>query len=212
MVMTLGFEPGPLISAIASCAAEGLSEGAEVIVFTAGFPDERAERAWRQLQNVIGMMDLTKRLDVKLERHRVPLEDFTEAVRTIKDRLVGIKDRRVRIALTGGMRALGLAVFVAYLLIDWTSEPRLEVYLEGRGMALSVPEVRRLIGRSITPERVSLLRTMKPGRVYRPSDLSGLVGKDRSTIYRHLQALLRTGLVERVDNGYRLSKLGLLLV
>jgi hypothetical protein len=35
LVMTLGFEPGPLVSAFASAVAEGLSEGARVLVLTA---------------------------------------------------------------------------------------------------------------------------------------------------------------------------------
>ena len=212
LVMTLGFEPGPLISAVASAAAEGLAEGARIVIFTAGFPDERAERAWRQLQDVVSMMELPRRLGVEMEKHEIPLRDLVEAIRVVKEVLSELREKNVKIAITGGMRAVGLAVFIAYLLVDWRYEPRLEVYLEGRGMALSVPEVRKLFRLSLTEERLRLLKFMKPGNVYTPSDLSGFLRKDRSTIYRQLQALLEGGIVERVDGGYRLSRLGLLLI
>ncbi len=212
VVLTLGFEPGPLISAVASCATEGLSENSRIIVLTAGFYDERSERAWRQFQNIIGMMDITKRLQASLERYQIPLDDFTHAVRTIRNLYQEIKDLRVKISITGGMRALGLATFVAYLLTDWTHDPRLEIYLEGRGQVLEIPKLHKLMGYPLTQERLNLLRSMLPGRAYKPSDLSGFLRKDRSTIYRQLQALVEAGLVERADGGYRLTKLGTLLV
>ncbi|MEM2196173.1 MAG: hypothetical protein QW290_03745, partial [Sulfolobales archaeon] len=136
IVLTLGFEPGPLISAVASAAAEGFSEKARIVVFTAGFPEERSERAWLQLQQVIGMMELEKKLGIKLEKHEVPLDDMASAVLYIKRVLDGLKDGYVKVSVTGGMRALGLALFTAYLLIDWAREPKVEVYLEGRGLAL----------------------------------------------------------------------------
>jgi len=212
LVMVLGFDPGPLVSAVASSVADGFSPGARIIVFTAGFPDERAERAWRQFQDVIGLMELPKRLNVKVERYQVPLNDFVEAVCRVKEIFEDLRELRVKISITGGMRALGIAVFLAYMLIDWKYEPSVEVYLEGRGMALKIPEVQRIVKYRLTSERLELLKAMKPGRVYKPSDLSGLLGKDRSTIYRQLQALVEEGFVERADGGYRLSRLGLLLV
>lgn len=212
LVVVLGFEPGPLVSAVASCAAEGFCRGARIVVFTAGFSDERADRAWREFQNIVGMMGLVKSFGVSIERYCIGLDDFVGAVREIKGILEGLRDVKVKISITGGMRALDLAVFLAYMLVDWKFEPCVEVYLEGRGMALRVPEVRRFVKYRITSERLELIRAMEPGRVYKPSDLSGILGKDRSTVYRQLQALVEEGFVERVDGGYRLSRLGVLLV
>ncbi|MEM4411440.1 MAG: hypothetical protein QXO66_01175 [Thermofilum sp.] len=65
LVMTLGFEPGPLISTIASAASEGFSERAQILVFTSAFPDERADRAWLELQRIVNMMDFAKRLGLQ---------------------------------------------------------------------------------------------------------------------------------------------------
>jgi CRISPR locus-related DNA-binding protein len=157
------------------------------------------------------MMELEKKLNVKLERFEVPLVDLIEAVLHIKEILKTVKEGNVRLAITGGMRALGLALFIVYLFTDWMKEPRVEVYLEGRGMALEVPSIRRLFSIELSESHLEVLRLMKPGVAYASTDLSGLLRKDRSTIYRHLQALVYRGLLERTPEGFKLSKLGLLL-
>jgi hypothetical protein len=56
LIMTLGFEPGSLVSAAATAATEGLGERARIIVFTAALPDERAGRAWLDFQRVLNVM------------------------------------------------------------------------------------------------------------------------------------------------------------
>lgn len=211
LIMTLGFEPGPLVSAVASAAAEGLSEGARIIVFTAGFPDERSERAWLELQRILGMMELTKKLGVKLERYEVPLDDFAEAVASICGLLEPLRDKAVRISITGGMRALGLAVFTAYLLVEWTREIKLAVYLEGRGAALVLPEIHRVLGLRISETQLEILKQMRPGVSYTTTDLSGYVGKERSTVYKNLKALADMGLVEREGMHFRITTLGELI-
>jgi len=212
LVMTLGFEPGPLISAMASAVAEGLSENSRIIVLTAGFKDERAERAWLQLQTVIGMMEIHKKLAVSVEKHEIRLDDFATAVLDVKKILNELEDKRVKISITGGMRALGLAVFTVYLLIKWKHTPSLEVYLEGRGMALPVPEIKKFFEIMITGERYQLIKMMKPGEFYKPTVLATALGKDRSTVYRHLKALAKMGIVNRTEKGFSLSRLGQLLI
>jgi hypothetical protein len=121
LVMTLGFEPGPLISAYASAVAEGLSEGARVLVLTAAFPDERSERAWLDFQRVVSMMEATKRLGVELELREVPLDDMASAILEVKRAIAPLRGRSVRVSITGGMRAL--AVLAAVLLTRWEREP-----------------------------------------------------------------------------------------
>jgi len=214
LVMTLGFEAGPLVSAVASTIAEGLNENARIIIFTAGdeYKDERAERAWLQLQTVIGMMEIPKKLGIKIEKYDVKIDDFVMATLTIKRILNELKDKKVKISITGGMRALGLAVFTAHLLVDWVYAPSLEVYLEGRGMALPIPEIRKLFRLAVTGEKYQVLKAMSPGEFYKPSALAAMLGKDRSTVYRHLRSLVRAGVVDRTERGFSISKLGQLLV
>lgn len=211
VVMTLGFEPGPLISAVASAASEGLSQGARIIVLTAGFQDERAERAWLELQRIVGMMELPKKLGVELERHEIPLDDFTDAVAAVREKLEPYRDKDVRISITGGMRALGLAVYTAYLLVDWSREVKLTVYLEGRGTAISLPPIHRALGLRISETQLEILRLMKYGASYSTSDISGYLKRERSTVYKNLKALLELGLVEREGLLFKLTKLGELI-
>jgi len=210
LIMTLGFEPGPLVSSLAAHASEGFRPGAEVIVLTPSFKDERAERAWRKLQDIFSMMELAKS-NIGLKRVIVSLEDFTEAVLQIKQLFAGLRNKSVRISLAGGMRALILATFIAYLLTDWVEVPEVEVYLEGRGMALRLPKLAAALGPKLDKRKLAILTVMRPGIVYRLGDLCGFLSRDRSTIYRHLKDLLEVGLVEREDSGFKITNLGLLL-
>jgi len=211
LVMTLGFEPGPLVSAMAAHASEGFEPGAEIIVLTPAFEDERAERAWRQLQDVFSMMKLSQ-TGVELKRLTIELEDFASAVLQVKALFTALKDKKVEISLTGGMRALILAVFTAYLLIDWAHVPDVEVFLEGRGMALRVPRLASAIGPKVSKRKLEVLDVMQPGTIYRLVDLCGFFeDRDRSTIYRHLKGLLKNGLVERANGGFKITPLGLIV-
>lgn len=212
VVLTLGFEPGPLITAVASAVAEGLSEGARIVVFAAGFQDERSERAWLQLQQVVGLMELGRKWGVRLEKYEVPLDDMVSAVLFVKRVLDGLREGFVKVSVTGGMRALGLALFIAYLFVDWVKEPRVEVYLEGRGAALELPRLHRVLSVGLSDVQVEIVKSMKVGEVYSSSDLAGLLKRDRSTIFRHLRVLVEKGLVEKTLEGYKLSELGKLLL
>ncbi len=109
------------------------------------------------------------------------------------------------------MRALILAVFIAYLLTDWVHVPDVEIFLEGRGMALSVPRLAAVLHPKLDERKLRVLDVMRPGITYRVSDLCGFLGKDRSTIYRHLKSLVDAGLVEREDSGLKITDLGLIL-
>lgn len=208
LVMTLGFEPGPLISAYASAVAEGLSEGARVLVLTAAFPDERSERAWLDFQRVVSMMEATKRLGVELELREVPLGDMASAILEVKKAIAPLRGRSVKVSITGGMRALAVAVLAAVLLTRWEREPAVEVHLEGRGAALRVPRLRKLIEAS--EKCAALVEAMREGPA-KLDELAAKLGRDRSTVYRRMRILLEAGAAKRVRGGYQLTPLGLAL-
>jgi CRISPR locus-related DNA-binding protein len=209
--MTLGFEPGPLVSAAATAATEGLVERARIVVFTAALPDERADRAWLDFQRVLNMMGVVEKLGIKIEKHEIPLDDMVSAVLRIKQVFDELKGKSVKICITGGMRALGFALFIAYLLTNWEREPMMSVYLEGRASALNLPNIRGFLSVGLTRAQLELLKFMEPGNSYTPSDLASIVGRDRSTVYRSLLALYRKGLLDKNENKYTISKLGELL-
>lgn len=210
LVMTLGFEPGPLVSAIAAHASRGFEPGAEVIVLTPSFEDERAERAWRQLQDIFGMMKLED-FGVKLHKITIELEEFSSAVLQVKELFSKLMNKVMSISLTGGMRALVLAVFVAYLLTDWSYVPDVEVFLEGRSMALRVPKLAAALGPRVNKRRLRVLEVMRLNTIYNIDDLCGFLSKDRSTTYRYLKELAGIGLVEKIDSGFKITDLGLML-
>ena len=148
---------------------------------------------------------------VDLSRTAVDLSDLFNAILQIKGIFSDLREGKVQISITGGMRALILATFIAYLLTDWKTPPNVEVFLEGRGVTLKVPELTLILRPLIDKRKMALLKRMGPGRTYRPRELCELVGRDRSTIYRHLKVLSGMGLVERGDRGFRLTRLGELL-
>ena len=209
LAMTLGFEPGPLISAFASAVSRGLSKGAHVIVFTAAFPDERSERAWLEFQRVVNMMEVSKKLSVELELKEVPLDDMSSAILEVRKVVHELRKKKVKIAITGGMRALGIAVLAAVLLTKWEQEPEIEVHLEGRGIALSVPNLRRLI--EVSGKCLDIVEAMRDGSPVKLEELAIRLGKDRSTVYRRLKLLVEAGAVKRTRYGYQLTPLGLAL-
>jgi CRISPR locus-related DNA-binding protein len=206
VVLTLGFEPGPLVSAFASAVAGGLSEGARVIVFTAAFPDERSERAWLELQRVVNMMEVPRKLGVELELKEVPLDDMATAILEVRRVLDGLRGKKIKVAITGGMRALGIAVFSALLITKWEASPEVEVHLEGRGAALKVPNIKALIRAS--EKCPDIVEAMKSGQPLKLDELAGRLGRDRTTVYRRLKLLLEAGAVKKTSKGYQLTPLG----
>jgi CRISPR locus-related DNA-binding protein len=208
VVLTLGFEPGPLVSAFASAVAGGLSEGARVIVFTAAFPDERSERAWLELQRVVNMMEVPRKLGVELELKEVPLDDMATAILEVRRVLDGLRGKKIKVAITGGMRALGIAVFSALLITKWEASPEVEVHLEGRGAALKVPDLKALIRAS--EKCADLIEAMKSGPA-KLDELAARLGKDRTTVYRKLRLLLNAGAAKKTPRGYELTPIGLAL-
>jgi CRISPR locus-related DNA-binding protein len=149
---------------------------------------------------------------VRLERREAELSDFVRAVRRVKEVLAPLRDKRIRLSITGGMRALNLVVFTAYLLIDWAHEPRIDVYLEGRGTALTLPSLHRILTLNLTETQRLILSAMREGVTYTSSDISAYVRKDRSTVYKNLLALQRLGLVAREGNRYRVTELGAMIL
>jgi len=81
--MTLGFELWPSRERYGSVCLQGVRAGSKIFVLTSSFKDERAERAWRQLQDVFGMMKLGD-FGVELQRLVIDLEDFTSAVLRVR--------------------------------------------------------------------------------------------------------------------------------
>ncbi|MEM2703197.1 MAG: CRISPR-associated CARF protein Csa3 [Candidatus Bathyarchaeia archaeon] len=207
LIMTLGFEPGPLIRSIASY---NLRTGASIIIFTPSFKDERADRAYLEFKRICDM--ILKDTSINFQKVEVDLADFVKAVRYVKIMLSKFVDRHVAFCFSGGMRALSFAVFVAYLLLEWRHRPAIEVHLEGRSERLTVPPLNEIIKISITKEKLNILQLILQHGKLSAGNIAVLMQKDRSTIYRHLVSLLEDGLIRQKGKVYELTDLGLMLI
>jgi CRISPR locus-related DNA-binding protein len=206
LIMTLGFEPGPLIRAVASY---NLKTGASIIVFTPTFKDDRTERAYLELKKVCGM--IFKDTQVSLQEVAVDLTNFIEAVKYVRALLSKFTDKHVGICLSGGMRALCLAVYTAYLMLEWQYNPIVEVHLEGRAERLIIPPIHKIVKAEISEEKLNILRLLSQYKQLSIGDIANLMQKDRSTVYRHVQSLFRNGFVKQKGRIYELTELGIML-
>jgi len=208
IVLTLGFEPGPLIRTI---AANPLSSNGRIIIFTPTYRDERCERAFLDFQRIANMMFREERIgkEISIERIYIQLEPLSKGVQEIRKILHDLKDKYVLIALTGGMRALCLAVFIAYLTIPWIKEPMLQVYLEGRGKSIDIPPIRRVLETTISGIKQDILNLLaKESKTI--TQLSIELNRDRSVVYRHISWLESQGLIERKGKFIQITELGML--
>lgn len=207
LIMTLGFEPGPLVRAVASY---NLRPGAFILVFTPSFKDERAEKAYLELKKICDMV--FKGFQVELRKVEVDLTDFVKAVRQVKEILSGLTDKQVALCFTGGMRALCFAVYTAYLMLRWKQHPTVEAYLEGRVERLTIPPLSRIVRVDVTEEKLAVLRLIHQHERLSANNIAVLMRKNRSTIYRHLASLAEDGLARQRGRMYELTDLGLMLM
>lgn len=206
LVMTSGFEPGPLVRAVAS---HSLGAGSSIIVLAPSFKDDRAERAYLELKRVCDM--LFKGSQVSLQRVEVDLTSFGKAVGKVKELLSPLTDRRLSICFCGGMRALCLAVYTACLLLRWQHPPHMEVYLEGMADVLTIPSIHNVIKTNVTEEGLAILRLLQRSGRLSTGNVAALLQKDRSTVYRQLSRLREAGLVSQSGKLYELTELGCML-
>ncbi len=206
LVLTLGFEPGPLIRALASTP---LNSGARVVVLMPQFKDERSERAFLDFRRISSMMlkdESRGELKVSIERHEVILKPLSLGIQVIRSLFKDLTNKKVVIALTGSMRALVIATYIAYLTTHWREEPKVIIYLEGRGESVEVPPIRQVLEFVLTDIKQEILNALtKPKTI---GELAIELNKDRSVIYRHLQWLEAHKLITRKGKYIELTELG----
>lgn len=207
LIMTLGFEPGPLIRAVASHTPRS---GASIIIFTPSFKDDRTEKAYLEFKKICDM--IFKDTSIKFQKIEVDLTDFPKAVRHVKTILSNFIDKQIAFCFSGGMRALCFVVFVAYLMLEWRHQPNIEIYLEGRIEHLSIPSIKEIIKINISEEKLNILQLLFQHGKLSAGNIAVLLQKDRSTIYRHLTSLLKSGLIRQKGKIYELTNLGLMLI
>lgn len=206
LVMTLGFEPGPLIRAVAS---HSLHRKASIIILTPTFngeKDERGERAYLEFEKICSMM--LKDAEIQVARRDIELTSITTAVTQIKEIFKPLASKHIAISLSGGMRALCLATYIAYLTTQWLHTPKIEVHLEGRAQTLEIPPLHHILKPNLTPEKHSILQLLHQHGSLTAIEAAALLHRDRSTVYRHLTSLQQQGLIQPKNHHYELTSLG----
>lgn len=207
LIMTLGFEAGPLIRSVASY---NLRKGASIIILTPSFKDERAERAYSEFKRICDM--ILKEASINFQKIEVDLTEFAKAVKHIKAILSEFVCKQVAFCFSGGMRALSFAVFVAYLLLEWQYPPNVEVHLEGRYERLVIPPLNEIIKVNVSEEKLAILRLLLQHGKLSAGNIAILLQKDRSTIHRHIISLIECGLIKQKGKMYELTDLGLMIM
>ena len=192
-VITLGFEEK---FAIRMITRHGLDKGDRLLLVT-GPRTPQSERA------VSFLSDFAKRYyggDVAVELEEVRVTGFIELVHRLYG-LVAARARegeRVVFNLSGGMRTLCLAAFTAALLLSARLPVEVELETEDSSALVEVPRAVLELPRTLSStgrERVEVLAALSRGP--RPArELAEELGRDETTVRRHLQELVESGLAE----------------
>ena len=193
-VITLGFEEK---FAVRMITRHGLDEGDKLLLVT-GPPTRQAERAIKFLRDFASKY-YGGRVSVEVvETH--PQWGFDSLVAEVyKAVATRLGEGRVVFNLSGGMRCICLAALVAAQLLSLSgAQISVELETEDSELLLEVPHYVLALPRvvaELTPEKAALLSRIAAHRTT-ISKLAEKVGKDVSTVARHLRVLQRLGLVK----------------
>ncbi|RLE48173.1 MAG: hypothetical protein DRJ31_07770 [Candidatus Methanomethylicota archaeon] len=205
LICTLGFDTDPVVRRI---VGSRLEEGGILLLLTAEPLRPETESA---INDIKGLVDKAYLGSVKVEVKAINPRNFHEAVSTIRKELERFKHDEVVLNLSGGMRALVLSAYTAYL-IAGLKKAKLIVDLEARQGTVELPPIASLLTTppQLTEEKLKILTLLQQPKT--PHELSEALDKDLTTIYRHLRDLEDLKLIEREDRIVKLSNLGKMLV
>ncbi len=186
-ILTLGFDERFCYRAI---LRHGIADGDKIVLITAGIV-EKVRKAYEWIRTFV-----ERSYDVEVRLVEVNVKDLLKAIGDVIDLLDEFEDYSLVINLSGGMRALAVTVLFA-LLMKPKRNVKLEIELEDLSGVVEIPTslIRMCkIKESLTDERRRVLRSIAEGNKDTRS-LAKALGKDVSTIRRHISALEELGLV-----------------
>jgi CRISPR-associated protein Csa3 len=212
-VITLGFEEK---FAVRMITRHGLDKGDRLLLVT-GPRTPQSDRAASFLSE-FARRYYGGEVAVEVEEVRVS-QDFAEMVARLYE-LVEARARRgerVVFNLSGGMRALCLAAFTAALLLSPRLPVEVELETEDSSVLVEVPRAVLALPQtlsSLSREKLEVLAALSRGaRTAR--ELSDELGRDETTVRRHLQELVEAGLAETLGGRpreHKLTRLGELVL
>ncbi|MEM1995073.1 MAG: CRISPR-associated CARF protein Csa3 [Nitrososphaerales archaeon] len=198
IILTLGFDEKFALRAV---ARRGLTPQDEVLVILAEPVDERVERAYRQLK------DLIKKIydQACVNSVTVDAKNFDAALNVLVEEFSKRRKSEFIINLSGGFRALILEVLAAALLADVKGE--VESELEDFTKVITFPlTILKPINVDNTDLRIMSLLGESELTL---STLTTRTGLGKTTVWRRLKRLEEVGLASH-QRLYKLTSLGLL--
>ncbi len=191
LIVTLGFDEKFCYRAI---LRHGIKEGNKIILLTAGLV-ERVKKAYEWIKAFA-----ERSYDVEVKIVQIDVRDFTKAIKVIAGLFEEHRDFKLIINLSGGMRALSIIVLLAFL-IKPIRNADIEIELEDFSGVVNIRnEIIDLIvqSKNLTEERLKVLRTITKYDLSDVGRLAEVMGKDVTTVRRHIHELSKLGLVKIV--------------
>jgi CRISPR-associated protein Csa3 len=200
IVMTLGFDEKFALRAI---FRRGLRAGDRVIFVVPEDEDPRAEKAFSTLQQIV----FRSIPEVYVERFRIPVRDFPKAVSLIRRLALSLlrSSEKVILNLSGGQRIAILEVLAGFLSCG-AGDVEVEVESEDSSTLATFPLI-MMRNIELDHEDANILKilTQAPRRF---NEIQSAAGISKSSTWRRLKKLIDLGLVEKVDDKYKLTELG----
>jgi CRISPR-associated protein Csa3 len=200
LIMTLGFDEKFALRAI---FRRGLRAGDKVIFIVSEDEDPRAEKAFSTLQQIV----FRSIPEVSVERFRIPVRDFPKAVSLIRKLALSLLRRgeKIILNLSGGQRIAILEVLAGFLSCGATNI-EVEVESEDSSTLATFPLI-MMTNIELDHEDINIIKilTQSPKRF---NEIQSATGISKSSTWRRLKKLIDLGLVEKVDDKYKLTELG----
>lgn len=192
IVVTFGWTESPVIGAI---VRHGFEPGDRIILLKPVDRDERAEKAISDLRAFLSNL-----AGVELVEKEVDVRSFVDAVIAIKRLLDRERlNRNVIVNLSGGMRILVLAAYLASL---FTRNVKLEIETENRKVWTALPSINISQLSRLKRNHVRILRLLQISKgVSSVRDLLSALKLPRSTFYACVRDLKDMELVESYGKG-----------
>ncbi len=209
---TLGFDERPVIRTMSEKGFEGITK---IYLIRPLDDDPRGSKAVAEIRKIASIAGVS---DEDVVSFRVDPRMFWESVSLIHDLMASIlasSREEVVVLLGGGLRALILEAYTAFLLIpcDARSRLRLRIDLEIGGQPIIINggeiPIRNI---DISDAELRILEVVAANPGLNLTGISDVLVKPTSTIHKSLKRLLAHGLLAREGNKYYLSQLGRILL
>jgi len=187
LLTTIGFDEKFCYRAI---LRHGIKEG-DVVVLITGKIVERVQKACEWVQQLLRTSYGEK---AKVEIVELDVKNVLNSIKTVSSKIEELEGYDIIVNLSGGMRALIAIVLLACIK---SSKPvRVEIETEDFESLIEIPEkLLSLVKTTVGEDKMEVLRAIASG-CREAGKIAAKLGKDASTVRRHIAALEKMGLVE----------------